>query len=200
VADHRLIIAYRRDLLARLPAELAEEVSDGLADAQEHYLRLGQNLDDAAMAAIAEFGEPATVLDAFRKSWPAWRLARILIFTGPIVGGLWAAELITGRAWGWPVPDAARLAVGLVLLASVALLITATRTRHYQSLRRAAVAGGLGIAVLDGSVVMTAMLLAPAFGWLLTIATCVSAARLAFVAGSLRRVSRRHGRPGSAES
>jgi len=187
VADHGLIAAYRRDLLERLPVELAEEVSDGLADAHEHYVRLGQSPDQAAMAAIAEFGEPATVVDAFRRACPVWRLARLLVSTGPIVGGLWAAALITGRAWGWPVPDAARLAVGLVLLASVVLLVTAVRTRRYRSLHHAGVAGGLGVALLDGSVVITSMLLAPAFGSLLIIATCVSAARLVFVAGTLRR-------------
>lgn len=187
MADHRLIADYRRDLLAQLPAELAEEVCDGLADAQEHYVSVGQTPDHAAKAAIAEFGEPATVVDAFRKACPVWRLARILVTTGPIVGGAWAAVLISERAWGWNIPNAARLAVGLVLFASVALLITAMRTRRYQSLRRAGIAGGIGIAVLDGSVVMTAMLLAPAFGSLLIIATCVSAARLVFVAGTLRR-------------
>jgi hypothetical protein len=187
VADHRLIAAYRDDLLARLPVELTDEVCDGLADAHEHYMRLGQNPDQAAMAAIAEFGEPATVVDAFRKACPVWRLARLLISTGPVVGALWAAVLITGRAWGWAVPNAARLAVGLVLLASVVLLITAVRTRRDQSLRRAGVAGSLGIAVLDGSIVITAMLLAPAFGSLLILATGLSAARLVFVAGTLRR-------------
>jgi hypothetical protein len=67
------------------------------------------------------------------------------------------------------------------------LLITAVRTRRYQSLRRAAVAGGLGIALLDGSIVITSVLLAPAFWSLLIVATCVSAARLVFVAATLRR-------------
>ena len=186
MADHRLIAAYRHDLLERLPAELAEEVCDGLADTHQHYVRLGQNPDEAAVAAIAEFGEPATVVDAFRKACPVWRLARILVTTGPIVGGMWAAGLISEQAWGWPIPNTARLAVGLVLFASVALLITAMRTRRYQSLRRAAIAGGLGIAALDGSVATTALVLAPAFGSLLIVATCVSTARLAFVAGSLR--------------
>ncbi len=97
MADHRLIAAYRHDLLTRLPAELAEEVSDGLTDAQEEYVRRGLSPDQAAAAAVAEFGHPGTVADAFRSASPVLRLARILIATGPVVGACWAATLITAR-------------------------------------------------------------------------------------------------------
>jgi hypothetical protein len=38
MAEHRLIAAYRDDLLSQLPAHLADEVSDGLADAEEKYI------------------------------------------------------------------------------------------------------------------------------------------------------------------
>jgi len=187
VADHGLIAAYRHDLLARLPADLAEEVSDGLTDAQEEYLRRGLSPDEAAAAAIAEFGHPGTVEDAFRRACPVWTLARVLIVTGPIVGGWWAAALITARAWDWPIPVAARLLVGLVLAASVAMLATASLTPRYQSLVRAGIAGCIGLAVLDVTVITTAMSLAPDARCLLVVAMCVSMIRATFVAGTLRR-------------
>jgi hypothetical protein len=187
MADHGLIAAYRRDLLARLPAELAEEVSDGLTDAHEEYVRRGMSPDQAAAAAIAEFGHPGTVVDAFRTACPVLRLAHVLIVTGPIVGGCWAAALISARAWDWPIPIAASLLVGLLLAASVVMLATASLTPRYQSLRRAGIAGCLGIATLDVTVITTAMLLAPDARRLAAIAVCLSAVRLTFVLGGLRR-------------
>lgn len=187
MADHRLIAAYRHDLLARLPAELAEEVSDGLTDAQEEYVRRGLSPDQAAAAAVAEFGHPGTVADAFRSASPVLRLARILIATGPVVGACWAAALITARAWDWSIPLAAPVLVGLLLAASVAMLATASLTPRYQSLRRAGFAGCFAIAVLDVTVITTAMLLALDARWLVAIATSLSAVRLTFVIGGLSR-------------
>lgn len=187
MADNGLIAAYRHDLLARLPSELAEEVCDGLADAQDQYLRRGLSPDQAAAAAIAEFGHPGTVVDAFRTACPVFRLARVLIVTGPIVGGCWAAALITARAWQWSIPIAAALLAGLLLATSVVMLATAALTPRYQSLRRAGIAGCLGIAVLDVTVITTAMLLAPDARWLVLTATCLSAIRLTFVLADLRR-------------
>lgn len=187
MADHRLIAAYRHDLLTRLPAELAEEVSDGLTDAQEEYVRRGLSPDQAAAAAVADFGHPGTVADAFRSASPVLRLARILIATSPVVGGWWAATLITARAWDWSIPLAAPVLVGLILAASVVTLATASLTPRYQSLRRAGIAGCLGIAVLDVTVITTAVLLAPDARWLVAIAICLSAVRLTLVVGGLRR-------------
>ena len=187
MADNNLIAEYRRDLLALLPAELADEVSDGLADARGQYMLRGLSPDQAAVAAITEFGHPATVADAFRRACPVLTLARMLVVTGPIVGGLWAAALVTARAWDWPIPIAVQLLVGLVLTASVALLATASLTSRYRSLRHAGIAGCLGIAVLDISVIVAVMLQAPNVRWLVVAAACVSMIRLTLVARSLPR-------------
>jgi len=187
-AGHGSMEAYRRDLFARLPADLAEEVADGLADACEHYKRGGLSPDQAAAAAISEFGDTSLVVDAFRRASPVRRVARILIMTGPAVGGWWAAALIGTRAWDWPIAANARLAVGPLVAACVALLAIAVLTRRYQVLRRAGVAGCLGVALLDASVVTTVLVLGPIGRWLLIVAACVSAARLAFIAGAMRRV------------
>ncbi|MGB6454933.1 MAG: hypothetical protein WBH47_10655 [Streptosporangiaceae bacterium] len=189
MAEHRLIAAYRDDLLARIPTRLAEEVWDGLADAQEKYLGQGLNPDHAASAAIAEFGTARVVTDAFRRACPAWRLARALIVTGPLVGGWWAAALIADDAWDWPIPAAVRLLVGLILAGSVLLLLVSALARRYQVVRRAGLAGCLGLAALDVSVITTAVLLAPGVQWLLVVATCASAVRLTFVADRMRRLT-----------
>jgi peptidoglycan/LPS O-acetylase OafA/YrhL len=188
MAEHRLITAYRDDLLAQLPAHLADEVSDGLADAQEKYIGQGLNPDQAASAAIAEFGNARMVVDGFRRACPAWRAARALIVTGPVVGGWWAAALIADRAWDWPIPMAVRLLLGMMLAGSVLLLVASARARRYQQVRRAGLAGCLGLAVLDACVITTAVLLGPNLRWLLEVAVCVSAVRLTFVVGGLRRL------------
>ena len=46
---------------------------------------------------------------AFTRLSPARHAARRLLAAGPVVGGCWAAALITGRAWTWPVPATVRL-------------------------------------------------------------------------------------------
>jgi hypothetical protein len=187
--EHRLIAAYRDDLLARLPAQLAEEVSGGLADAQEKYLAQGLTPDQAARAAIAEFGSAGLVADAFRRACPAWSGARVLMLTGPVVGGLWAASLITGHAWQWPIPAAIRPAAGILLAASVLTLSLATRTRRYKTACRAYLAGSLGLASLDAAVTITALLAAPAIPWLLCTAVCASAARLTYAIGKMHQLA-----------
>ena len=188
MAEHRLIAAYRDDLLARLPSHLADEVADGLADAHDKYIGQGLNPDQAASAAIAEFGNAGLVAEAFRRACLAWRVARALIITGPLVGGCWAAALIADRAWEWPIPIAVRFMVGVVLAGSVLLLVASALARRYQQVRRAGLAGCLGLAVLDVCVITTAVLLAPSLRWLLVVAVCASAVRLTVVVGGLHRL------------
>jgi MFS family permease len=188
MAEHRLIAAYRDDLLAELPAHLADEVSGGLADAQEKYMGQGLNPDQAASAAIAEFGNARMVADVFRRACPVWRAACVLIATGPVVGGWWAAALVADRAWDWPIPIAVPFLVGVILAGSVLLLVASALARRYQQVRRAGLAGCLGLAVLDVCVITAAVMLAPSLRWLLAVAVCVSAARLTFVVGRLHRL------------
>lgn len=184
MAEHSLIVSYGKDLGARLPAAAAEEVLDGLTEAHDKYLRLGLTPDKAARAAIAEFGDPHAVADAFRRACPARRTARTLLVTSPAVGGCWALVLIAGRAWDWPVPAAVPVLLGLTLAASAALLATAVVTTRYRVVRRAASGGRLGIVVLDASAIVTAVAAAPTARWLLALAACASAARLTIVARS----------------
>jgi hypothetical protein len=104
VTEPRLIEDYKAVLLAEPPASLGEEVIDGLYEAYGKYLRRGLAGEEAAAAAVAEFGDPRTAVQAFSRASIAGRAARALIATGSPVGLCWAAELISGKAWDWPLP------------------------------------------------------------------------------------------------
>ena len=111
-----LIAGYVAGLHRRLPAAIADEAADGLIETYEHHLASGAGEQAAAHAALAEFGDLATVVGEFTRQAPGRRAARLLLATGPVAGACWAAALILSRAWTWPVPAAARLGFGAVLL------------------------------------------------------------------------------------
>ena len=141
MAQPRLITGYLSALSAQLPAPVVAELADGLGETHLHYLRQGLDPDAAARAAVAEFGEPSLVIAGFAAVSPARRVARRLMATGPLVGACWAAALITGRAWAWPVQPAVVLLAGLVLLASIGLIVSAVTGPGYRSVVRAGLAG-----------------------------------------------------------
>ncbi len=189
MAQPILIANYEAVLLAELPLPLAEEVSDGLAETYAKYLRLGLGAEEAAQAAVTEFGSARAVVEveAFSSASPARRVARALVMTGPAVGLCWAAVLITGKAWDWPVPVIARALLGGLLVASVLVLVIAIRAARYRTVRRSGAAGCVGLAVLDTSMITAAMTSAPGIRWLAVIAICASAARLMCIARAFLR-------------
>jgi uncharacterized membrane protein len=179
---------YLTALSAQLPATVVEELADGLGQTQERYLSEGLTPDAAAGAAMAEFGEPQVIVAAFTRLSPARHAARRLLAAGPVVGGCWAAALITGQAWTWPVPGAARLLFGTALIAVIGLLATAAFGRRYRSARRAGAAACAGITALDTIMLITVMLAIPVLIWPVTLAAAASTARLTFSARALRAV------------
>jgi hypothetical protein len=179
---------YLTALSAQLPATVVEELADGLGQTQQRYLGEGLTPDAAADAAMAEFGEPQVIVAAFTRLSPARHAARGLLAAGPVVGGCWAAALITGRAWTWPVPGAARLLFGIALIAVIGLLATAAFGRRYRSARRAGAAACAGITALDSIMLITVMLAIPMLIWPVILAAAASAARLTFSARALRAV------------
>jgi hypothetical protein len=179
---------YLTALSAQLPATVVEELADGLGQTQQRYLSEGLTPDAAADAAMAEFGEPQVIVAAFTRLSPARHAARRLLAAGPVVGGCWAAALITGRAWTWPVPGAARLLFGVALIAVIGLLATAAFGRRYLSARRAGAAACAGITALDTIVLITVMLAIPVLIWPVILAAAASTARLTFSARALRAV------------
>ena len=179
---------YLTALSAQLPATVVEELADGLGQTQQRYLSEGLTPDAAAGAAMAEFGEPQVIVAAFTRLSPARHAARRLLAAGPVVGGCWAAALITGRAWTWPVPGAARILFGAALIGVIGLLVAAAFGRRYLSARRAGAAGCAGITALDSIMLITAMVAIPVLIWPVILAAAASAARLTFSARALRAV------------
>jgi hypothetical protein len=186
-----LIDDYLAGLRRRLPAPIAEEAAAGLLETYEHHLVSGAGDQEAARAALAEFGDLATVAGEFTRQAPGRRAARWLLATGPVAGLCWAAALIGGRAWTWPVPGAARLAFGAVLLLAVlALLVAATSQHSYQRTRLAMLASPV-ILILDVTAVAAVVLAAPALTWTLSVAVAASLGRITFTAWALPRLAAR---------
>jgi hypothetical protein len=186
-----LIDDYLAGLRRRLPAALVEEAAAGLLETYEHHLASGASDQEAARAALAEFGDLAMVAGEFTRQAPGRRAARLLLATGPVAGSCWAVALILSRAWTWPVPATARLGFGAVLLLAVLALLAAATSRHsYQRTRLAMLASPV-ILVLDMTAVAAVVLAAPALTLALHIAVGVSLGRIAFTARTLPRLAAR---------
>jgi hypothetical protein len=183
-----LITDYLSVLSAQLPAPLVEELADGLDETHQRYLTQGLTPHAAASAAVAEFGEPQVIVAAFTRLSPARHAARRLLAAGPVVGGCWAAALITGRAWTWPVPATVLLLIGAALITVIGLLAAAAFGRRYLSARRAGAVACIGITVLDGVILIAAVLAIPVLAWPVILAAAASIARLTFTARALRAV------------
>jgi hypothetical protein len=188
VSGSSLIREHLAGLSAHLPARIVEELAGGLDETHRHYLSQGLDPDAAAVAAIAEFGEPQVIVAAFIRASPARRAARRLLAAGPVAGACWAAVLVTGRAWAWPVPVAFRVLAGVALIAVIGLLAAAALGRQYRSVGRAGIAGCAGIAAIDAAMLTAAALAVHAVIWPVVLAMAASAARITFTARSMRPV------------
>ena len=175
-----LITGYVSGLHRELPAALAEETAVGLLETYEHHLASGASDHDAARAALAEFGDLATVVSEFTRQAPGRRAARLLLATGPIAGSCWAAALILARAWTWPVPATIRLSFGAALLLAAAVLAAAATSRRSYQRTRLAGAAIVVILALDIAAVTAVLFAAPIRTWALGLAAAVSLGRIAF--------------------
>ena len=188
-----LIDSYLGSLYARLPSGIAEEAADGLQETFDHHLEAGGADETAARAALAEFGDLDVVVGEYVRQSPGRRAALLLLATGPIAGGCWAAALIASRAWTWPVPVAARVSFGAgLLLAALALGLAAVSRHSYRRTRLGAAASPV-ILVLDGAAVAAVLTTAPAVTWTLALAMAVSLSRIALIGWTLPRLALRHG-------
>src|SRR5207247_1349905 len=70
MAGHQLTDAYLGALARRLPADVVDELADGLTEAYLRHVSSGLDRDAAAGAAVAEFGEPDEVVAAFVQHSP----------------------------------------------------------------------------------------------------------------------------------
>lgn len=186
MSEPSVITTYLAALSERLPAEIVDELADGLAETHQAYLRRGLDPDPAAEAATAEFGEPDVIAACFAASNPARLIARRLLLVGPVVGTCWAAVLITSRAWDWPVAPLALALVGLVVVVTIGLLVAATLIRAYRLATRAGLAACAATTAVDLAVITGVIATAPVITWLTVTAITASAARIAVAAPTLR--------------
>ena len=101
------------------------------------------------------------------------------MITGPVIGAVWGITLISNHAWAWSVPLPIRLLYGTALIAAVLTLILAAReNRNYRTTRRATLAGLVGLVLLDGLMLTTIAVIAPANSWPMTIAITASTIRI----------------------
>jgi len=186
---NQLIDAYLLQLARQLPADVVDELADGLGETYQRHLAGGADPQSAARAALAEFGDAAEITTAFTLQSPGRRTARMLLATGPVVGACWAAALIAGHAWTWPVPALVRLGLGLLLLTVAATLVIAgTRRASYARTRATVVAGGLAILALDAAALAGATVTAPMLAWPLAVAACASLTRIGLTLRALPTV------------
>jgi hypothetical protein len=138
------VVASRLGGPARRRAAIVAELRDGLLEAAGARQARGATPQQAAAAAIEEFGDPAAVARGFAPELAAAsarRLALGLASTGPLVGLLWLAAYVTSRfgpveaapPWRWPAkPPGAWLGfpiVGVaVLVAGLATLLVLAST------------------------------------------------------------------------
>ena len=131
------------------------------------------------------------VVGEFTRQAPGRRAARLLLATGPVAGGCWAAALILSRAWTWPVPAMARIGFGAVLLLAVLALLAAATSRHsYQRTRLAMLASPV-ILALDATAVAVAVARRAGPHPALIATVAVSLGRIAFTARTLPRLAAR---------
>ena len=183
-SEPRLIRGYLEVLAAQLPASIVDELADGLAETHRSYLGRGLSPDAAAEAAVAEFGSSEEIVAGFARVNPARRSARRLLGLGPVVGGCWVAALVTGRVWPGPLP--ARVGFGVALLAGIGLLAVAALGRRYRVCAVSGVAGFVGFAALDTTLIVGAVVLLGPLTWVTALAMAGSMVRLAVCARALR--------------
>jgi hypothetical protein len=180
-----LIRPYLADLGRRLPPGIVDEIADGLAEACEHHLARGLTEKDAAHAALAEFGDARQLAAEFTRQAAGRRTARMMLASGPVIGACWAAALIVARAWTWPVPTAGRIAFGSAFLLVIAALVRAATSQHSYRRTRLAAPAGIGLIILDTTMIAAALLAAPAFAWVLAVAITASLTRAGLAARHL---------------
>lgn len=178
MASHPLIDSYLAGMATRLPADSVDELADGLIETWQHHLARGLTPTAAARTAIAEFGTPHRIVDEFVAQAPGRRTARLLLATGPVVGGCWGASLIAGKVWTWPIQPLLAAAYALALLAVVLTLLAAGTTRHSYRRTRLGTIGALTLVVLDAAMITAVAVLTPLFAWPMAVAIPASLARI----------------------
>jgi hypothetical protein len=185
-----LIRDYLGGLAARLPASVVEELADGLTETYRFHRSRGLHPDEAAAAAVAEFGPADEIAAGFAEVNPARHAARRLLGMGPVVGACWLAALLTsraGRGWtAWITPGPVWVVAGLALTGLIGLLAVAALGGRYRLAAATGVAGCFGFAALDAALITVAIFVLAPVSWVTAVAIAASVARIAVTARVLR--------------
>jgi hypothetical protein len=104
---HAVVAAYLDELGARLCGprrrreQILAELRDGLDHATDQYVNAGMSAQQAQAAAVAQFGSPEAVADAFEGELAtanAPRTTALYVITGPLVG-IWWLLLLQPDPW-----------------------------------------------------------------------------------------------------
>jgi hypothetical protein len=102
VADYLAAVAARLREPVAARVRISDELGDGLLEAVEAYQARGRALQEAIATAIAEFGDPHIVAEAFGPELAAVQERRValgLLATGPLVGSLvWPPVVVAAGA------------------------------------------------------------------------------------------------------
>jgi hypothetical protein len=188
MAHHRLTDTYVATLARHLPSDTVDELADGLAATYQQYLRQGFAPDDAAAAAIAEFGSTDEIIAEFTRTAPGRRAARLLLATGPAVGVCWASGLVMAKFWTWSAPAAAVVTAAVTLFTAVGFLVVAATSSHSYHRTKLAAIGGAGMVLLDLALPAAILVSAPAFAWPMAAAIPASLIRAGLTLRSLPRI------------
>ncbi len=184
--QHPLIDAYLLELRGQLPGEVVDELADGLMETYDHLQVGGLAPDQAARAALVDFGTTEEIVAGFAHLVPGRRTARALLASGPLLGGCWAITLLASHAWRWPIPVAGRVGFAALLLGVVAVLAMTARASYRHTRRSAALAGISGLLLLDASAIVAVTVLAPTPQWPLLLGITASLSRICLTAPTLR--------------
>jgi hypothetical protein len=104
VADYLAAVTAKLAVPAAARVAVTDELRDGLMEALETHQARGYTPQEATAAAIAEFGDPATVAAAFGPELGAVQARRValgLLVTGPLVGLAWIAAVAVNALPLW---------------------------------------------------------------------------------------------------
>lgn len=179
MADHPLITSQLQSLASRLPPPLFAELADGLQETYQAQLVRQPDPHRAAQAAVAQFGDADTITSALCRQAPWRRHAAALLVTGPLLGGIWAATLITQQAWLSSLPWIARGLFAAALLFVVVLLTRALLEQNtYRRGRRRVLLAAAGLIGLDALACATVLGHATITSWVVPLALAGSGLRI----------------------
>ena len=199
VADYLAAVTAKLAVPAAARVAITDELRDGLLEALEAHQGRGCAQAQATAAAIAEFGDPATVAAGFGPELGAVQARRValgLLVTGPLVGLTWIAAVAVNALPPWRHqligPWLALPLVGVALaLAGPALALTvATTGRLSRFVHRATLPLTAATVAALAAVVADLTLLGIITGYALTNSESYVWAPVVFAAGaSLTRVT-----------